>query len=297
MEDRVENDGSRNDMLTRRAVLTGGVAAAAAGGMWHFGSGILVQSYRHVVREDGAWFRIGFLSDPHVVEPWFSMDRWRDCVNQVNRLGVDMVVFGGDYSGYNIPYGKVVDAQAIGKVAGLARAPYGVFAIMGNHDHVADGLLGGTWGGLSAVERGFGDAGVPVLRNRSVHIPFGAGFWLAGLDSQVVWGDGKVLADLGQTLSGIGDEAPVVLLAHEPDVFAAHDPRIALQLSGHMHGGQVRFGDWTPGPLPSRFGKRYLHGLINEAGQSLIVSGGLGYSRVPMRIGARPELTLVEVKI
>ena len=104
----------------------------------------------------------------------------------------------------------------------------------------------------------------------------------------------KGVDDLPGTLAKVTDDAPVVLLAHEPDIFPAVSDRVAVTLSGHTHGGQVRILGYAPF-VPSRYGDRYAYGHVAENGRNLIVSGGLGCSSVPLRIGSPPELVLVEL--
>jgi hypothetical protein len=106
----------------------------------------------------------------------------------------------------------------------------------------------------------------------------------------------------------------VILLAHEPDIFPQVPERVALTLSGHTHGGQVRLFGYSP-VVPSRFGNRYAYGHIVEnaaageftederrhpplragAERSLIVSGGLGCAILPVRFGIPPEIVLIDV--
>ena len=100
--------------------------------------------------------------------------------------------------------------------------------------------------------------------------------------------------DLPGTLAKVTDDAPVVLMAHEPDIFAEVPRRVALTISGHTHGGQVRFLGYAP-IVPSRFGRRYVYGHIVEDDRHLVVSGGLGLSGVPIRFGMPPEIVLIEI--
>jgi predicted MPP superfamily phosphohydrolase len=102
------------------------------------------------------------------------------------------------------------------------------------------------------------------------------------------------LDDLRGTLAKITGDAPIILLAHEPDVFPKVSPRVSLTLSGHTHGGQVRLFGYSP-VVPSRFGNRYAYGHVVEDGRHLIVSGGLGFSILPVRLGVRPEILLIEL--
>jgi len=95
--------------------------------------------------------------------------------------------------------------------------------------------------------------------------------------------------DLGATLRKVTDDAPVVLLAHEPDIAWRVPARVSLQLSGHTHGGQVRMFGWSP---MSPSGQRLSYGHIHT-NCDVIVSGGLGCSFVPFRLGVPPEIVLV----
>ncbi len=95
--------------------------------------------------------------------------------------------------------------------------------------------------------------------------------------------------DLGATLAKVTDNAPLILMAHEPDVAARVSSRVALQLSGHTHGGQVRLFGWSP-VSPSGHQLAYGHIRMNC---DVIVSGGLGCSIMPFRLGVPPEIVLV----
>ena len=86
----------------------------------------------------------------------------------------------------------------------------------------------------------------------------------------------------------------MILLAHEPDIFAKATNRVALQLSGHTHGGQVRLFGCSP-VVPSRYGNRYCYGHVVESERNLVVTGGIGCSIVPVRFGVPPEITLVDL--
>jgi predicted MPP superfamily phosphohydrolase len=129
----------------------------------------------------------------------------------------------------------------------------------------------------------------------------GKTFWLAGLGDQLafdptfrrVLGRRRGVDDLPGTLAKVPDGDPVVLLAHEPDVMVRVPDRVALVLSGHTHGGQVRLFGWSP-VVPSRYGNRFAYGHVREQ-CDLIVSGGLGCSIMPVRLGMPPEIVHVTV--
>ena len=119
---------------------------------------------------------------------------------------------------------------------------------------------------------------------------------LLGTDSALAFGRRRPGADnLPAALAPLrGSDAPAILLAHEPDIFPRVPARVALTLAGHTHGGQVRLLGRSP-VVPSRYGNRYAYGLVEEAGRRMVVSGGLGCSMMPVRLGVPPELTLIRL--
>ena len=88
--------------------------------------------------------------------------------------------------------------------------------------------------------------------------------------------------------------ALAVLLAHEPDYAdtVAADGRIALMLSGHTHGGQVRLPLFGPLVLPY-LGQRYPAGLYTLGEMTLYVTRGVGLVAPPVRLICRPEVTVL----
>ena len=120
--------------------------------------------------------------------------------------------------------------------------------------------------------------GIPVYENDVVRLTKdGRPFWLAGLGDQMAFISGRRkrarrrfegVDDLPGTLAKVTDDAPVILLAHEPDIFPRVPDRVALTLSGHTHGGQVRMFGYSP-MVPSRFGNRYAYGHIVEDDRNL----------------------------
>ena len=141
---------------------------------------------------------------------------------------------------------------------------------------------------------------IAVMENdvEPIAAPDGSDFWLAGLGDQLAHplGGGRYAGvdDLPGTLSKVADDRPVVLLAHEPDIFPQVPERFALTLSGHTHGGQVRLFGYSP-VVPSAFGNRFAYGHVREGRRDLVVSGGIGCSILPIRLGMVPEITLVEM--
>ena len=156
--------------------------------------------------------------------------------------------------------------------------------------------------GPPLARRALEAAGIPVYENSAVRLSkSGKPFWLAGLGDQLAYYPARRFRpvsrigvdDLAATLGKVTDDAPVILLAHEPDVAVRMPSRVALQLSGHTHGGQVRLFGWSP-VVPSRYGNRFAYGHM-RTNCDVVVSGGLGCSYLPFRLGVPPEIVLVTV--
>jgi len=152
--------------------------------------------------------------------------------------------------------------------------------------------------GTTIVRRALEAVGIPVYENDAQRLSkAGRPFWLAGLGDQLAYVPARRyrpvkrvgVDDLDATLKKVNDDAPLILLAHEPDVVVRVPSRVALQLSGHTHGGQVRLFGWSP---VSPSGRRLAYGHL-RMNCDLIVSGGLGCSIVPFRLGVPPEIVLV----
>jgi uncharacterized protein len=97
-------------------------------------------------------------------------------------------------------------------------------------------------------------------------------------------------------LREINDDAPAILLAHEPNIFSWVPDRVALTLAGHTHGGQVVLpGLGAPVQYIHPHGMRFLYGEYAVAKRKLIVSGGLGTSYGPVRVMRTPEVVMVRL--
>jgi uncharacterized protein len=247
----------------------------------------------------GLKLRIAILSDPHLIEPHMPVSRWQRIIATANALEPDLILLLGDYVAGHFWRTGTVPVNQVAEAAKALQAPLGTFAICGNHDWWDDLTAQRMGHGPIIAQKAFEDAGIPVLENKAAHLQKdGLPFWLTGTASIVAIkkGRGKFEGrdDLGGTLAQVTDEAPIIHLAHEPDLFVDIPDRVSLTLSGHTHGGQVRLFGYSP-VTPSAFGNRFAYGHIVEEGRHLVVSGGLGCSILPVRFGMPPEITLVEV--
>ena len=301
-------DQSRRRLVTRRGLVRGIGALAAsgfAGAAWGFGvEPMSLGVVHHRIDPIGPWpkglrLRIACLADIHASEPYMSADRIRAIAERTNALEADLIVLLGDYeAGSRIVSGKVPSVIWAKALSGL-RAPLGVYAILGNHDWWEDWTSQRT-GALPIGARALSDAGIRVLHNEALPLRAkGKTVWLAGLGDQIAfiparrrgWRASPASHDLAATLAPIPKGAPTILLAHEPEIFPRVPAEVALTLSGHTHGGQVRLFGWSP-IVPSP--QRYAWGHVREH-SDIVISGGLGYSMLPIRFGMPPEITLVEI--
>lgn len=244
--------------------------------------------------------RIAVIADLHACDPWMSLDRINGIVERANALNADVIVMLGDYVAGHRHVTRFIPAGEWAAVLAGLKAPLGVHAILGNHDYWEDKTVQREGQGPTIARRALEAAGIPVYENDVQRLTKGGrSFWLAGLGDQLAYMPARRFRpvrhigvdDLTATLAKVTDDAPVILLAHEPDVAFRVPSRVALQLSGHNHGGQVRLLGWSPA-VHSRHGVRLAYGHFRMK-CDLIVSGGLGCSIMPFRIGVPPEIVLV----
>lgn len=239
--------------------------------------------------------RIVVIADIHACEPWMPVSRIDEIVGVSNSLQPDIILLLGDYvMGVRPRYATgIVPDTVWGNSLSKLTAPLGCHAILGNHD---------WWHGVDSVRAALVDNGIPVLENTATLIrqQDGPAFWLAGLGDQWAMqfsrGVYKGVDDLPGTMAAIPDDGnPILLLAHEPDIFITVPDRVSLTLCGHTHGGQVRLPFIGPPIINSAYGQRFAYGHIVEGGRHMIVSGGLGVSWLPVRFGVSPEIMVVDI--
>ena len=234
---------------------------------------------------------VAAIADLHAGGPNMTLEHIARTVDQTNALAPDVVVLLGDYFANHFFVTEHVPHPVWAGEFARLRPPLGVWAILGNHD---------WWYDVTGVRRALVDVGIPVLENRAVMLGEGARrFWLAGLGDQLAHRLGRKLFrgedDLPGTLAQVTTADPVILLAHEPDIFPHVPDRVSLTLCGHTHGGQIRIPLIWPALVPSQYGARYAYGHIVERGRHMIVSGGLGTAVAPVRLGVPPEIVHIEI--
>lgn len=222
-------------------------------------------------------YRIAFISDLHY-KSRFTAKRLNNLVATLNALEADLLVMGGDYH-----EGCEYVPELFEKI-GSVHPPDGIYAVLGNNDYEAchdDVLQAMQRNGIGLLEHCIDTlhrAGERLLL-MGVHNPF------------------EPDADGDLPTPPPADDDFVILAVHTPDyVERARPPRVDLALAGHTHGGQVTlFGLYAP-VLPSRYGQRFRTGLCHTtAGVPVIVTNGVGTSRMKLRMFAPSEIVVVRL--
>lgn len=312
-------------MISRRVFLKGlGLAALSSISTAAYAVGI--EPFRLRIKRyhltPGHWpkdlqLTAALIADPHICDPWMGLERVRFIVERTNALKPDIILMLGDYvADHKMQYDPIPPQAWADQFANLS-APLGTHAILGNHDWWDDQEAQKTGSGPTKYGQALLNAGIPLYQNRAIRLEKdGRPFWLAGIDDQLALGPSpkfkrrnwQGLDDLTGTLAQVTDDAPIILMAHEPDIFNEVPGRVSLTVSGHTHGGQINCFGYRPG-YPAKHGNRFPYGhYVDTLGTTvnrhlglsadprhLIVSGGLGCSLLPLRIGVPPEITLVHL--
>jgi predicted MPP superfamily phosphohydrolase len=291
-EEKAAAKAAPDSRLTRRRFLLGSAAAAAGVALY---SGEIARHEISVVTRPiaidnlpGAFqgFRIVQLSDIHYdeyTEPSFVAR----AIGRINALAPDLVLLTGDY----ISFGPLPRAFTMGAMERCAEALRQIacpqrFAVMGNHDSVL---------GAPTIRPILAEVDIPLLVNEYAPIErAGQRLWLSGVHDPVTH-----VPNLHTAIPERPD-GPVLLMSHAPDyadTVVTH-PRgrfVDLMITGHTHGGQVRFPFVGPMHLPSG-GRKYVEGLFRFDRMQLYVNRGIGTTGLPLRLNCPPEITVFILK-
>ena len=241
---------------------------------------------RHLRVHARAWpvglapMRLVLLSDLHVATPGDSPAHLAHVVAQVNALAPDLVLIAGDF----LSTGELLAAAAplqssTAPLAGV-RARLGTIAVLGNHDYGA--------GRAPRVTAALRHEGVTLLDNDAVRR---GPLAIVGVSDANTNHDRVPAAiDRGRAIGGLA-----VMLTHSPDAIPKLPAGVDLALAGHTHCGQVTLpwiGAVTTG---SHWGQRYACGVVREGDRTSVITAGLGTSNLPIRLGAAPDLWVIDV--
>lgn len=225
--------------------------------------------------------RVAVVADFHVRRDPDALARLRTIVARTNAETPDLILLPGDFAAGMRP-GKSADPQEIADELAKLKAPLGVYAVLGNHDH---------WQKKENFVRAFGRAGIPLLENRSVELEFaGKRFHLVG----IIDGWTQESPDWETLLPK--DQLPRIVMTHTPDIYDTLPEPTALAVAGHTHGGQIVLPFYGPPLLPSRHHRRYASGLVTEGRNNVFITVGTGTSIVPLRFLCPPEIAILTLK-
>lgn len=207
-------------------------------------------------------------------------DHLTKMVNTVNQLKPDLVLFAGDVFDENI---ESSNKQQVSDNFRKLSAPYGVFAVLGNHEYIG--------GNAEEAIKYLGDAGVKVLRDSSQEIA--GSFYLMGRDDRSSERVNRVKRkSLTTLMEGVDRSLPIILMDHQPSQLEEPaEQGVDLQLSGHTHAGQM---------FPIQFITHRIFeddwGYLRKGNFQLIVSSGYGTWGPPIRVGNTPEIVDITIK-
>ncbi|GIJ59716.1 metallophosphoesterase [Virgisporangium aurantiacum] len=217
--------------------------------------------------------RIALVSDIHL-GPLLGRSHTRRIVDMINGVGADLVAVVGD-----LVDGSVAELGPAAEPLADLESKHGSFFVTGNHEYFSGYA---EW--IDEVD----SLGLRVLQNERVEIE---GLDLAGVND-VTGGSYRHAPDFDKALGDRDPARPVVLLAHQPiQVTEAAKHGVDLQLSGHTHGGQIQpFGALV------RLEQPVVSGLDTVDGTKIYVTNGAGFWGPPVRVGAPPQVSVVELR-
>ena len=248
---------------------------------------ILVEPARLVVVErtivvdgwDVGYLDVALVSDLHVGAPHADVDKMREVAAAITAAQPDLVLLLGDYDRNGIAGGEKVDPAEWAPLFGSIPAPFGVYAVLGNHD---------WWNDTPRIRAALEDGGVEVLENAAVRLRSGRhAFWLVGVGDTMTEHD-----RVSKAFKEVPAQATVLTMSHGPDVVDELGDRSDLVVAGHTHGGQV----YIPFVTASLLNLRWLRGLYYPGGVPLYVTSGVGTSVYPIRFGVPPEVVILHVR-
>ena len=234
-------------------------------------------------------FRIAQLSDIHI-SPFTTADYIHHCVSITNELKPDLIALTGDY----IAWDTEQQGEVVRTLAGL-RAPFGVFGCLGNHEEES--------GTEESITRLFAALGIHILRQARAPIVLGGETLnLIGIDEPHGRTETEWRRDVHRKLRQIKElmmpETVNILLSHGdfPHMFdRVAELGIDLMLAGHTHGGQLSLDFVHRGLNLSHLIYDYNSGWYEKNGAQLYVNRGIGTTGFPIRLGARPEISVFEL--
>jgi predicted MPP superfamily phosphohydrolase len=225
--------------------------------------------------------RLDVIADTHTGSPHNGIGNLDRIVQRLIASDSQAVLMAGDYVILSVFLGTYVPPEKFATHLKPLTMRKPVYAVLGNHDWWKDG---------GKVRRALESAGVVVLENEAREVQLRqCRLWVAGIGD--MWEGHPRIA---QTFAMIDDDAPVIALTHNPDLFPRIPARASLTVAGHTHGGQVKLPLIGTPIVPASH--RYVSGEIVEQGRHIFVTPGIGTSILPVRFGVPPEISRLTLR-
>jgi len=301
-----KSESASGELINRGTFITYIGAILSTLSFFAIGWGMLIGRYRFKVHNKKLvfdnlppafnGFKIVQISDLHVGSFFEEFDKVEEGLQIIKDLKPDMILFTGDmvnnFSSEAEPW--------IDQLKSL-KAPYGKFAVLGNHDYgdysrwPSKAAKAENLQHLKDIEK---EMGFDLLLNENRRIEKdGQSFVIAGVEN---WGlpPFPQHGNLKKALEGTNNSEFQILMSHDPSHFDAQvtsESDVDLTLSGHTHGMQfgVELGNIKWSPVKYKYPK--WAGLYDTGKQKLYVNRGFGYIGFPGRVGIMPEITLIEL--
>lgn len=222
---------------------------------------------------------ITIISDLHIGSKNVDLKKLNKVVLKANAQNSDLIFILGDYDSYLISKSKI-PPEKISNALGQLKAKYGVVSILGNHDishqEIVKSILAKT--NIKLLE----DEKVNIkIKNTNLNV----------IGTRDLWH----FPDQSKALSLVRNtHGPIILLSHNPDLYDKVPSNVSLILSGHTHGGEVRFPFIGAPFIPSEYDQRFIKGHIAENNKHIYITSGIG-SLSRFRFGNIPEIVILHL--
>lgn len=235
-------------------------------------------------------FKIVFFADVQM-DQFTTEKRVARFIEKVRQQNPDLVLIGGDFISNSIKYIKPV-----AQLTSTIDSEFGIFSTIGDHDFY--GMKKYYWRSFDSVKKTLEFYGIKMIDNGNLIfqkndltllVTFLTSTYVKNYDEEVF--DSLALS------TSRGDIK--ILLTHQPKkeiALKAKEKGYDLYLAGHTHGGQVNFIFPFINISPVWYENKYLGGGYKFNNLLMIVNRGLGYSSLPLRYNAMPEITVIELK-